>query len=119
MTPAARSLKYLRKEGFIACAIERWIPVANIHADAFGFGDLLAAHPERKIVLLAQSTSIDHVAHRLTKAKGKPELAAWLRAGGTFEVHGWCLRGGRWQVKRIAVQAGDLESVVLAMPKRR
>ena len=118
-SPTARSLAFLRRAGFIACVVERWIPHAGVRSDAFTFGDVLAAHPGERVVLLVQATTIDHVAHRLAKAKSKPELAAWLRAGGAFEVHGWVCRGGRWQVKRVAVRAEDSGDVVIEAPQRR
>ena len=91
-SPTARSLSFLRRAGFIACVVERWIPHANIRSDAFAFGDLLAAHPGKRVVMLVQVTTNDHVAARLKKAKAQPELFAWLKAGGTFEVHVWTLR---------------------------
>jgi hypothetical protein len=31
-----------------------------------------------------------------------------LRSGGRVVFHGWVKRGQRWQVKRVAVRAGDL-----------
>jgi hypothetical protein len=45
----------------------------------------------------------DHVANRLAKAKARPELRSWL-AAGAIEVHGWTKRGGKWRVKRVAVE---------------
>jgi hypothetical protein len=59
------------------------------------------------------------VSNRLAKAKGRPELAAWLRAGGRFEVHGWRLRAGRWVIRRVEVRGEDLADVVLCAPRPR
>jgi hypothetical protein len=57
---------------------------------------------------------------RLAKARSKPELKAWLNAGARFEVWGWALRAGRWHVKRVALRAVDLASVVTqTVPRRR
>jgi hypothetical protein len=120
LTPTAWTLALLRREGFIAAVVERWIPGANKRADVWGFGDVLAANPAARVVLIVQATTADHVAARLTKARGRPELAAWLKAGGAFEVHGWCRRGGRWHVRRVAVRPEDLAAVeVQALPRRR
>jgi len=120
MTPLGRSLVWLRRQGFIACAVERWLPRCNRRRDAFGFGDILAASPRDGVVLLVQATTAAHVAGRLDKAREIPELAGWLRAGAAFEVHGWFLRAGRWHVRRVAVAAGDLAGVVLSRrPGRR
>jgi hypothetical protein len=102
VTPTARTLAELRRQGFLAAAVERWIPVANVRADLWGFADVLAVPPRDGIFLLVQATTTDHTASRLAKARGRAELAAWLRAGGAFEVWGWCKRNRRWEGKRVA-----------------
>jgi hypothetical protein len=120
LTPTARTLALLRREGFIVAPVERWLPAVNRRSDVWGFGDVLAANPAARTVLIVQATTADHVAGRLAKARTRPELAAWLRAGGAFEVHGWCLRAGRWHVRRVVVRAEDLAAVeVQALPRRR
>jgi hypothetical protein len=60
----------------------------QLRQDLFGFADVLAFHPRDRLCLLVQVTTADHVTHRLAKAEGCPQLAAWLKAGGRFEVHG-------------------------------
>jgi hypothetical protein len=113
-------LTLLRRQGFIAAPVERWLPAVNRRADVWGFGDVLGANPSAGGVLLVQATTADHVATRLAKARARPELAAWLLAGGAFEVHGWCRRGGRWHVRRVAVRPEDLAAVeVQPLPRRR
>jgi hypothetical protein len=99
--------------------VERWLPHAHVRRDLFGFADVLAVHPRDRLFLLVQATTVDHVAGRLTKAKARPELAAWLRAGGAFEVQGWTRKEKRWHCKRVAVRAEDLAAVVLAAPPHR
>jgi hypothetical protein len=118
-SPTARSLAHLRRRGFIVAVVERWLPHAGKRADVWGFGDLLAAHPRDGVVLLVQTTTAGHLAHRLAKAKRRPELALWLRAGGRFEVHGWQQHDGRSRVRRVEVVGADLAEVVLAAPRRR
>jgi hypothetical protein len=120
MTPAARSLQLLRREGYLAAVVERWLAPARRRVDLFGFADLLAFHARDRMFLLVQTTTLTNMAARLTKARARPELGAWLQAGGRFEVHGWYKRGGKWAAKRIAVNAEDLEPVVLSPgPGRR
>jgi hypothetical protein len=80
---------------------------------------VVAAHPRDCVILGVQATTAAHIAHRLAKARALPGLAAWLRAGGQFQVWGWCQRGGKWQVKIVAVQPEDLAAVVLQAPRRR
>jgi hypothetical protein len=112
-------LTWLRDHGFVADVVERWIPHANLRRDLFGCGDLLGVHARDRLFLLVQVTTAGNVAARLKKARGRPELAAWLRAGGRFEVHGWQQRGGRWQLRRVEVQGEDLVAIMLFTPRPR
>jgi hypothetical protein len=107
----------LRDDGYLAAVVERWLPHANLRRDLFGFADVLAVHPGRQNFLLVQATTADHVSARLKKATACPELAAWLRAGGKFEVHGWQDRAGRWQLRRVEVRGEELADVVLSAPR--
>ena len=118
-SPTARSLALLRRRGFIACPVERWIARAGVRQDAFGFADVLAAHPRERAILLVQATTAAHVSHRLAKARARPELAAWLRAGGRFSVWGWARRNCRWHVREVDVQGEELQAVPLSPPRRR
>jgi hypothetical protein len=119
LSPTGRSLSFLRHAGFLAAVVESWVPHANLRRDLFGFADVLAFHPRDRLFLLVQVTTAAHLAHRLAKAKRRPELVAWLRAGGRFEVHGWVQRGGRWEFRRVEVRGEDLADVVLCAPGRR
>jgi hypothetical protein len=119
MTPTARTLTYLRRAGYLAAVVEAWIPRIDRRRDLFGFADVLACHPRDGLFLLVQVTTGGHLAHRLKKAKRRPELALWLKAGGRVEVHGWIRRGGRWSVRRVEVCRQDLAGVVLSAPRPR
>lgn len=119
MTPCARSLELLRRLGFLPAVVERWIPRVNVRSDLWHFGDILAVHSRDRIMLIVQATSLPNVAARLAKAKSRPELAAWLRAGGRFEVHGWTCKARRWHCKRVAIKPEDLATVVISPPPRR
>jgi hypothetical protein len=41
-SPSARTLALLRRRGFTACVVERWIAHRGIRVDAFHFADILA-----------------------------------------------------------------------------
>lgn len=116
-SPTARTVQLLRKAGYLAEVVERWLPIPgkSVRRDLFGFADVLAVHPRQHVFLLVQCTSLGHVADRLTKAKGRPELATWLAAGGQFEVWGLGKRG----VKRVAVTGQDLAEATIVAPLRR
>ncbi len=119
MTPTARTLTLLRQTGHLAAVVESWIPRINSRRDLFRFADELAVHPARRVIALIQVSTIGHVAHRLKKVKGVPELPGLLAAGIVVQVHGWYQRDGHWQVKIVEVLAGDLEAVVIVPKPRR
>ena len=119
MSPTARTLAYLRRQGFVAAPVERWLPQVQKKRDLFGLADVFAFHPRDRVFLLVQATTIPHIDDRLARCKARSELAAWLKAGGVFEVHGWALREGRWTLKRVQVCPGDPEPVVLQAPRPR
>ncbi len=60
MTPTQRTLAYLRSAGYVAALVERYEPHSRTRHDAFGIGDLLAAHPRFGIVLLQVTTGSHH-----------------------------------------------------------
>lgn len=120
MSPSARSLNALRKAGWIACTVERWIAQRGIRVDCFHFADLLAAHPVERRILLVQATSLANVSARVEKIQGKSEASAWLASGGEVEVWGWALHEGRWRAKIVRIRAGDMAPVtVAAIPRKR
>jgi hypothetical protein len=113
-------LAYLRRAGFTqAEACERWLPRINRRRDLLRVADVIALRPRDRTILLVQVTSLPHVADRLKRVQTRPELRDWLRCGGSFELHGWVKRSGRWQVKVVAVRAEDLAAEVLVEPPRR
>jgi hypothetical protein len=120
VTPAARSLALLRRSGYRADVVQKWNAHAGVSVDLFGFGDVFAVSDRREPPrVIVQATTLDHVAHRLAKARARPELGVCLRAGIVFWVHGWYRRAGRWEVKVVEVRAEDLAGVVVQAPPRR
>jgi hypothetical protein len=100
-----RSLKYLRRLGWTACIVEKWIPPRGnmkfgVRIDAFGFGDLLACsplafgrhpHPGGSIALVQTSTLARWNDHK-TKILAIPEFQKWKEAGGLVILHGWAFK---------------------------
>ena len=110
MTPMARTLAYLREQGFVAEVVERRVPGCPITKDFLGFADVLAIHPARTGVLAIQTTTRAHQAHRLAKVQASGYLSLWLATGNQAVVHGWALVGPRgcrktWQVTVTGVTA--------------
>jgi hypothetical protein len=119
MTPMSLTLNHLRRHGYVADVVERWLPHTNRRRDLFGCIDIVAVDRREPGIVGVQATSLPNVAARLGKARARPELAVWLRAGGRFEVWGWVRRPGGWEVKVIVVRAEDLEPVPVRVPARR
>ena len=105
MSPTARSLAYLRKQGFHAYVVERWIPRARVRKDVAGFMDILAWRSVDQTVLAVQSTTGAHVANRVEKIAyglAPADQAAfldWKHLGNLAVVHGWSLQGPRGKRK--------------------
>ena len=117
-SPTARTLQLLRRLGYHAEPVERWLPGARVRKDLLGCIDVLGLRPGSP-VFGVQCTSDDHTAARLKKAVALPQLRTWLACGCAFEVWGWHRRGGRWQVRRVAVRGADLQPVDLTPRPRR
>jgi hypothetical protein len=118
-SPTARTLTRLRRLGFTADVVERFIAPANIKRDVFGIGDVLAVHPRDKVFLLVQATTAGHVAHRAAKVKARPELRDWLATGGKFQVWGWRKISKRWRVRVVELCGQDCRPVTVEAPRRR
>lgn len=86
-TPTTRSIAYLEARGWVVDIAER--RQGPITRDLFGCIDLVAAHPERRLVLFVQVTSASNIASRVTKTLAQPTTALLLRAGVRIEVWGW------------------------------
>ncbi len=67
MTPTALTLRYLRRAGFVADVVERFLPGfgergQGIRRDWCHFGDLLACHPRERRIVLVQTTALSCLA---------------------------------------------------------
>ena len=113
MTPTARSLAHLRK-GAIAQVVERYNPHAKRRVDLFGFIDIVALD-QGPGVLGVQTTTTDHISHRLAKLRDEcaPQMECWLNRGNRIVIHGWAKRGPRgkrklWTLTERAIGYDDL-----------
>jgi hypothetical protein len=75
VSPTGRTLNHPRSLGFTVAVVEKWVPRIERRRDLWGFGDVLAVHPRDGLFLIVEATSACNVAHRLDKAKHRPELA--------------------------------------------
>ena len=111
MSPTQRSLKRARDAGYEAGVVERWNPHSRTRHDLFGVIDLVELREDR--IVGVQVTSSSNISARVAKAKAEPRLAAWLRCGGLFEVHGWGKRQHNnrklWRVRVVELHPEDLQ----------
>jgi hypothetical protein len=117
-SPTSTTLQRLRQYGYACDVAERFIAAVQRKKDLLGFADVVAVKAGEPI-LAVQATSLAHVGDRLKRCTARPELHAWLKAGGRFLVMGWYLRNGLWDVKEVEVRGDQLEPFTLRAPKRR
>lgn len=113
-SPTSRTLDLLRKEGFVAAVVEKWIPQARQRKDVFGFGDIIAIKPRcgglgcsataagnvnfcKCGTWLVQCTSGSNHSSRVAKVLAIPEARMWIMVGNRISVVSWTKRGNRWQ----------------------
>lgn len=109
-SPTQRTLAMCRKHGFTTQVVERYCTFSRRRIDLFGVIDVVAM--DGKNILGIQTTSGDHVSHRLKKIKAEPRAKQWLESGGRLFVHGWSLkkRSRRWECREIEVTKEMLET---------
>lgn len=118
MTPTARTLARLRRDGYAAGVVERWIAQAGVRRDLFGCIDLLAIRAGEAVIGV-QATAVSCMSARIAKARSIPELRTWLATGARFQVWGWAKVNGRWHPRIVELRAADLEPMVVSRPPRR
>jgi hypothetical protein len=118
MSPTARALAQLRKDGWLPAVVEKFNPGARVRQDLFGFIDIVAIHPSLQGVLGIQVTTNAHMSDRFTKMLAEPvrnRVWAWLWASNAVEIWGYAKTGPRgkrktWTLTRRPVTLGDLEA---------
>ncbi len=106
-SPTQRSLKELRKRGYMVAITEKWNPFAKIRQDLFGFIDLLAIRGNE--VLAVQTTSGTNVAARVAKIVSLQAARLWLESPNRkIVVHGWAKRGPRGKRKEWTVREEEI-----------
>lgn len=89
-SPTARTLKWLKREGYLACVVERYNHYTRRRNDLFGIIDVLAIREGE--TLGVQATSVANQAARINKLRSAAETTIWLAAGNRLQVHGWSKR---------------------------
>lgn len=101
-SPTQRTLAEMRKRGYLAEVVEKWIPQARRRRDLAGFIDVLCFKYGE--ILGVQATSDDNVSKRVRKTSEHENVGIVRSAGVRLLVHGWRKnRSGRWQLREVDV----------------
>jgi hypothetical protein len=100
VSPTVLSLQLLRKEGYTAEVVEKWISQARIRKDLFGIIDILAIKEGEYGVLGIQTTSTPNMNARLKKASLNKKLLTWYKCGNKFQVWGWQKENGVYAINK-------------------
>lgn len=99
-SPTQRSLKHLRKLGYLAEVVEKTVPRVFIRKDLYGFIDILAIREGE--ILGVQATSGSNVSSRVDKIANHDNIGAVRKAGIRIHVHGWRKNSKRrWVLREV------------------
>lgn len=94
-SPTARTLEFLRKEGYLAQVVERYNSFSMKRVDLYGVIDICAVRADKLGVWGIQATSTSNLPSRIKKSLDSKEILVWLQAGNRFSCFGWAKRGKR------------------------
>lgn len=106
-SPTARTLAKLKRDGFTAGVVEKWIPQTMRRLDFLGGIDIIACGNGEIIGI--QCTTSAHAAERVEKLRAEPRLTEWMKNGGKLQVWGWSKKGPRGKRKLWQVTITELE----------
>ena len=109
----------MRRRGYLADVVERFIAGARVRRDLFGIIDVLGVwdgcpgHTYLSHVLGIQACVTGDVSKRVAKIVAAPATAVWLRNGLALEVWGWGKKGPRgkrktWTLTTRAITVAEL-----------
>lgn len=107
-SPTARTLARLKRDGFTAGVVEKWIPQTMRRLDFLGGIDIIACG--NGSIIGIQCTSSANAASRVAKLKAEPRLTEWMKNGGKLQVWGWRKGGPRGKRKTWQVTVTELEA---------
>ena len=93
------TLRELRKRGYTADVVERWVMGANVRKDLWGFIDVLALNG--KEIVAVQATSYENVSARVKKMTDHENLPKVREAGITILIWGWRKVNNRWTFREV------------------
>ena len=103
ISPTARTLQYIREQGWVADKVEQFNPHAGKFGqrkDMFGFGDIVAMGENSIIAIQSCGQAFSEHHRKLTEdEKVAPNVFLWLSNGGRLILIAWrkvkLKRGGK------------------------
>jgi hypothetical protein len=96
ISPTQLTLRKLREDGYLAEVVERWVPMARIRKDLWGWCDVVGV--KRGETLAVQATSASNVSARVKKIADSETVGKVREAGWRIVVFGWKKVKNRWEV---------------------
>jgi hypothetical protein len=87
MTPTERTLKEMRRRGYVCAVVEKWNAHIKLRQDLFGFIDILCLGDGE--IIGVQATSADNVSKRIAKIAEHENTPHVRKSGMRILVHGW------------------------------
>jgi len=94
MSPTARTLQYLKKNGVTAQVVERWNSFAKVRIDLFSVIDIVSIDGLR--ITGWQTTSGSNHSARRKKILESSLAALWVKSGGLLKICSWTKKKHRW-----------------------
>ncbi len=103
-SPTQRTLARLKRDGFTAGVVEKWIPQTKRRLDFLGGIDIIAVG--NGSIVGIQCTSQSNASARVRKLCAEPRLKVWCDNGGKLQVWGWAKKGpaGKRKLWQVNVQ---------------
>ena len=98
-SPTQLTLRELRKRGYTANVVERWVMGANVRQDLWGFIDVLALNG--KEIVAVQATTYANMSARVKKMTDHENLPKVREAGITILIWGWRKVNNRWTFREV------------------
>jgi len=100
-SPTQRTLKAMRERGYFCQVVEKFNSFTRTRNDFAGFIDVLCLGDNE--IVGVQSTSDDHVSHRIAKISEHENVGIVRKAGIRILVHGWRKKGRNWVLREVDV----------------
>ena len=99
ISPMQRSLKELRKQGYLCAITEKYNFFIHIRQDLFGIADIIALKGNQTLAVQTTSDDGGNISAHSKKIKANPNYKFIKKAGWKIEIWGWGKKGKRGKKK--------------------